>query len=402
MLRKDLKGLKEVKLKNSLTCILIPYTDKVSSVVMLYNAGSSDDKSGKTGTAHLLEHLMFNGTKHYAPFSYYIDSFGGYDNAFTDKDITVYHTVIPSNRLYDALLLEADRMVNLSFNGFKQEKSVIYEEYFMGENEEDDALWNELFAHLFLDNSYSHPVIGWESDIRNIELDDIKEFYDRFYTPENCILTIVSDIDADEILKFVEKTFGGISKTGTPNRRKYTSETYQRFTDIVLRKKNSGNRFIIGWRLPFKDIKFNMILNFFSRGLDLERSSPLWALVEDGYMELFNIRIYEYKIANVLAVIGECSPGKSPPVDRIVDIVENFQPNENLINRLKKMFISEIIISFDEAENIGINTALNYALFKELPNLNDLLNIINNINADDFQKIPEILKDSPKVSVRYA
>ncbi len=402
MLKKDLKGLKKVGLSNGFEVIIVPYPEDVSSVVVVYRNGSSSEDYNKTGVAHLLEHLMFNGTRNFGPFSEYIDSFGGYDNAFTDKDITVYHSVIPSDKLYQVMLLEADRMENLLFNGFENEKRVIYEEYFMSEYEEDEDLWTEVFSHLMPENPYSHPVIGWESDIRNLSVEDIKNFYEKFYTPDNSFAVIVSNVPYEKIVEYSNLSFGKVSKKGAKPLLRYTNLPYKYSAEIIIKSRHPKNRFIVAWRLPFVNLKFNLIFNIFSRILDLERSSPLWKLVEDGDIDIFNARIYEYRIANILAIVGEGNIGKFPPFEKIRDIVENFKPESRVVERVKRMLKSEVVISFDEAENVGINTALNYLFFGKLMTLEDILQEIDGIKAEDFDILSSVIRGSPMVCAGYS
>jgi predicted Zn-dependent peptidase len=398
MLWKSSKSLEKFKLKNGVEVIHLKYPEMVSALAVVYNVGSANEGIGKTGSAHLLEHLMFNGTKNFAPFSLYIDSFGGSDNAFTDKDITVYHSVFPAEKLGDVLRLEADRMENLDFSGFDVEKEVILNEYFMSEDE-DDELWTETFAHLMPESSYSHPVIGWEWDIRNLELEDVREFYERFYSIENVFLVILSPFETREIYNILDETFGRVEKRGEKADFRITELNQNHKVEVFLKGRNLPKRFIISWRLPRKDLRFNVSLNIFSRILDLDRTSPLWSLVEDGEIEEYAVRLYEYKVGNVFCVIGEYDTERSPNFERIYKIVENFEAKEEVFLRVKKMLKSEILNSFDEAENLAINYALNYSLFNFLGGLEDLVRVVDEVEMGDVLEIPKILRNSLRVLV---
>jgi hypothetical protein len=158
-------------------------------------------------------------------------------------------------------------------------------------------------------------------------------------------------------------------------------------------------RFIISWRLPRKDLRFNVSLNIFSRILDLDRTSPLWSLVEDGEVEEYAVRLYEYKVGNVLCVIGEYDAERSPNFERIYKIVENFEAKEEVFLRVKKMLKSEILNSFDEAENLAINYALNYSLFNFFGGLEDLVRVVDEVEMGDVLEVPKILGNSLRVLV---
>ncbi len=394
MFWKSSKNLEKFKLRNQIEVIHVRYPENISALAVVYNVGSANEEMGKTGVAHLLEHLMFNGTKNFHPFSLYIDSFGGSDNAFTDRDITVYHSVFPADKVEEVLKLEADRMENLSFAGFEVEKEIILNEYF---EDYDDELWIETFAHLMPEGPYSHPVIGWEWDIRRLKLEDVKEFYDKFYTLENVFLVILTPFEFSQIYEALEKTFGSIDKRGKRADFRITEFNQESKVEIYLKRTNLPKRFVISWRLPRRDLKFNVALNIFSRILDLDRTSPLWSLVEDGELEEYTVRLYEYRIGNVLCVIGEYDI--TPKFEKIYRIVENFEPNEIIFERVKRMLKAEILNSFDEAENTAINFALNYSLFNFLGSPEDIISVVEDVKLDDVLGIPKILERSLRVLV---
>ena len=399
MFWKSSKNLEKFKLRNQIEVIHINYPEMVGALAVVYNVGSANEDIGKTGCAHLLEHIMFNGTKNFGPFSLYIDSFGGYDNAFTDKDITVYHSVFPAEKLGEVLRLEADRMENLDFAGFDVEKDVILSEYFMGEDDEDEDIWRETFAHLMPESSYSHPIIGWEWDIRNLKLEDVKEFYEKFYTVENVFLVVLSPFEVSEIYGILEETFGNVNKSGKKANFGITEFYQNHKIEIFLSFRNLPKRFVISWRVPRRDLKFNIALNIFSRILDLDRTSPLWRFVEEGELEEYTVRLYEYKVGNVLCVIGEYDKERVPNFYKIYETVENFEPDKGVFERVKKMMKCEILNSFDEAESIVINYALSYSLFNFVGNLEDLVKVVEEVKMEDVLEIPKMLRNSLRVLV---
>lgn len=190
-------------------------------VMLWYKVGSVDEPHGRSGIAHLFEHLMFNGTKTVGPgeFMRRITDVGGENNAFTSWDYTAYHELIAKEHLDMVLGLEADRMVNLNLTDpaiAKEIKVVLEERRKRTENDPESRLGDAMFAALFPGHPYSIPVIGWESEISASSFDDIRAFYKKWYGPDNAILVISGDVDAAEILPLVRKHFGGLRPVNPP------------------------------------------------------------------------------------------------------------------------------------------------------------------------------------------
>ncbi len=166
-----------------------------------YRAGSMDEVSGTTGVAHVLEHMMFKGTQKVprGEFSRIIARAGGRDNAFTSRDHTAYHQQLHKSKLALALELEADRMVNLQFSveEFAREMKVIMEERRMRTDDDPHAQLSELMmATVYAVHPYRTPVIGWMSDLENMRLADARDWYEKWYAPNNATLVVGGDVGA--------------------------------------------------------------------------------------------------------------------------------------------------------------------------------------------------------------
>lgn len=189
------------------------HSNPLVSVQVWYRVGSRNEHEGITGISHLLEHMMFKGTEKYGPeeFSQVIQRMGGTDNAFTAEDMTAYFSEVPSSQLEKVLELEADRMQYAVFREFEEEKDVVMEERrWRTENSPWGLFFEELGATAIKAHPYRNPVIGWMSDIKNITLEDIKRYYESYYSPKNAILVIVGDVEPDSAIKLAEKYFGEI------------------------------------------------------------------------------------------------------------------------------------------------------------------------------------------------
>lgn len=182
-----------------------------------YNAGSVYEQVGKTGLSHLLEHMMFKGTKKYGPseLSKTVKRAGGIENAGTMKDFAFYYQKLAPDRLDISIELEADRMRNLIMDPEEtlSERDVVMEERRMRyEDDPQNLVYEEVTAAAFKNHPYRWPVIGWMPDLRSITRDDLWEYYRTRYIPNNALIVVAGDIDVKAVMKKIKKEFGPIPK----------------------------------------------------------------------------------------------------------------------------------------------------------------------------------------------
>ena len=180
-----------------------------------YRIGASYEQEGKTGISHVLEHMMFKGTEKHAAgeFSKIMAANGARENAFTSTDFTGYYQLLEKSRLPVSFELEADRMRNLSMKeeDFQKERQVVIEERRMRTEDKPTALTYEVFkATAFQTSPYQNPVIGWMSDIENLQLEDLQQWYTRWYAPNNAIVVVVGDVVAQDVLSLAKTHFGDL------------------------------------------------------------------------------------------------------------------------------------------------------------------------------------------------
>lgn len=192
----------------------------VAVAMIWYNVGSADEPGGLTGISHALEHIMFKGTpKHpLGVFSKTIAGIGGQENAFTSNDYTAYFEKIATQHLPTSLALEADRMQHLLLDEseFQKEIKVIQEERRMRTDDNPQSLTFERYlaaAHLI--SPYHHPVIGWMDDIKHLKVSDLRQWYQRFYAPNNATLVVVGDVEPAQVYTLAKQYFGAIPKSET-------------------------------------------------------------------------------------------------------------------------------------------------------------------------------------------
>jgi predicted Zn-dependent peptidase len=206
---------KKFILKNGLT--LLTHRDKSSPIAVinvLYKVGARNENPEKTGFAHLFEHLMFSGSKNVKSFDGELQVAGGENNAFTCNDYTNYYMTLPKENIETALWIESDRMIypNITRQNIDTQRSVVIEEFNQHYlNQPYGDVWLLLRPLAYKVHPYRWATIGKSIEhIKNATLDDVKCFFDSYYSPSNAIISIVADIEHEKIYELVEKWFGEI------------------------------------------------------------------------------------------------------------------------------------------------------------------------------------------------
>src|SRR5215467_5018551 len=210
------------------------------AIQVWYHVGSKDDPDHRSGFAHLFEHIMFKSTKNMKSemMDRLTEDVGGFNNAFTNDDVTVYFEVVPSNYLETLIWAEADRLSGLNVDdaNFKSERDVVKEEY---RQSVDAPPYGRLFyllqAKSFVEHPYKRPTIGSIADLDSSSLQDVQEFHSTYYRPDNATLIVVGDFDQKQLDAWVDKYFGGIPKPNLPLPR----------VSVVEPPRPSGQRFMV-------------------------------------------------------------------------------------------------------------------------------------------------------------
>ena len=212
----DLFKAQEFTLENGLHCVVIEnHKAPIVKQTVLYKVGSVDEEKGKGGSAHLLEHLMFRGTKYAkdGEFNRVMEKYGVADNAYTSHDVTGYYQFADVSKLEILLAYEADRMANLNFDekAFEAERKIVYQERMQRvENSPTSPFYERSDAILWGNNPHGQPVTGLPEEIMALKSEDIMDFYHKYYTPSNALLILSGDITAKEARPLVEKYYGKI------------------------------------------------------------------------------------------------------------------------------------------------------------------------------------------------
>lgn len=245
-------------LENGLEVVVIP--DRRAPIVthmVWYKVGSADDPQGKSGIAHFLEHLMFKGTERHpaGEMDRVIAEIGGYTNAFTTSDVTVYHQTVPPEFLPQMMDFEADRMRGLVLDEaiIGAERDVVLEERGQRIEASPDALLGEeTTATLYQNHPYRIPTIGWQHEIEQLNRTDALAFYDRYYAPNNAVLVVAGDVEADAVRALAEETYGQVPRgPDLPQRQRPTEPRHDTARTVTLSDARVGvPSFARGWVTP--------------------------------------------------------------------------------------------------------------------------------------------------------
>ncbi len=220
-----------------------------------YRIGSMDEVDGTSGVAHVLEHMMFKGTKRLKPgqFSKLVAEAGGRDNAFTSLDYTAYFQQVPKARLSEMMSLEADRMANLIVDPAefgKEIKVVMEERRLRTEDNPQSKVHEQLMASVFQTHPYRRPVIGWMSDLENMTAEDAKDWYRRWYAPNNAYVIVVGDVDKDEVFRLAEKHYGVIKRRALPARKVQTEPEQTGVKRVVVKAPAKLPYLAMAYKMP--------------------------------------------------------------------------------------------------------------------------------------------------------
>jgi zinc protease len=283
----------EKLLNNGLKVILLEnHKAPVVTFQVWYRVGSRNERWGKTGLSHMLEHMMFKGTKKVGPeeFSRIIQENGGNDNAFTSNDYTAYFENISSDRVQVPIKLESDRMQNLVLRekDFGTERMVVMEERRLRTDDDPQSyLGEQLNAAAFQISPYHWPIIGWMEDIKRFSLEDVKDYHRTYYNPSNSFLVVVGDFKKEALLPEIEKYFGSVPRGTPPDQKRDKDGPQLGERKIFVKKEAQLPYLLMGYHVPNLTSPDGYVLEVIAQILSGGKSSRLYKeLVHDKQLVL--------------------------------------------------------------------------------------------------------------------
>jgi len=393
-----------VILQNGLRALFAENHDApVVSVEVWYHVGSKDELPGKTGFAHLFEHLMFEGTKNLAPeeFSDYVVRSGGLDNAYTTEDATVFWETTPSSYLPVSLWLEADRMRNLQITEqvFKTEREVVKEERRERfDNQPYGTVIETLYEHAFNAHPYRHMTIGSMEDVDRASLDDIRDFYNTYYVPNNVTLVVVGDFDRAQAQALVEKYFGPLAPGAQPlgrDARKIPVEPPQTAKRVVKVTQNAAlPAFVEGYHMPADGLPDAYPLRLAAKILSEGESSRIYRrLVYEKQIAVQAVSTGNFtEDPNLFFVFAVMNQGHTPAegeteVEAELERLKSEMVPPQELEKAKNQILRDFILSRQSDESRGEELGYAAVILKD-PNLLDAeLDRFLAVTPEDIQRV---------------
>lgn len=394
---------------------VIVHQDKSTPLVamnIIYKVGSRDENPYKTGFAHLFEHLMFGGSVNIPKYDNPLQNAGGENNAFTNNDFTNYYLTIPKNNIETAFWLESDRMLSLAFSekSLEVQQQVVIEEFKQNYlNQPYGDIYLLLKPLAFKKHPYQWNTIGKDiSHIENANMDDVKQFYNKFYNPNNAILSIAGNVISDEIFKLAEKWFGGIEE-GDEIIRNYPEEPQQLVNRELIAERNVPQTAIyFAWHMDKRNSKGFYACDLISDILSNGNSSRLFSrLVKDRKMfSELNAFVSGDMDKGLFIVSGKLINGFTPTdaenaIDEQLNDLISIQVSDLELEKVKNKIESNLIFSRLSV----LNKAMNLAYYEMLESASLLENEKEKYAAvtkeDIQQKAKEIFAKGKKNKLVY-
>jgi predicted Zn-dependent peptidase len=406
-----------VKLDNGLNAVIVEsHEAPVIDVQVWYHVGSKNEVAGRTGFAHLFEHLMFDGTKNVdsGSLSNYIVSSGGTDNAYTTEDATVFWETVPSNMLPVVLWLEADRMRNLDINEkvFNNERQVVEEERRLRfDNPPYGTVVENLYDHAYTVHPYRHMTIGSLEDLNQARIEDIQNFYDTYYVPGNATLVVVGDIDWHEAAVEIQKYFGPVNAgNGKPAVSIPQEPPQTRERVVKMHSEVALPAFVEGYHMPADGTPDAYPLRLASKILSDGESSRIYTRL-----------IYDKQIAvqaessgnftedpNLFFVFAVLNAGHTPPegeaqVNAELDRLKTELVSPADLAKAKNQMLRDFILTRQTAQSKADELGYAAVVLKDPELLNTELQRFLDVTSEDIQRVARkyFVKDNRTVVEVY-
>jgi zinc protease len=410
-----------ISLPNGLTVALSPdHSTPIVHVEVWYHVGSKDEKPGRTGFAHLFEHMMFKGSKNVDPEEHasMLASIGGQTNAYTNDDATVFWQTVPSQYLPLVLWLEADRMATLRIDKatFENEREVVKEERRLRVDNPPFGRLSEILYDTFYSVSpYKHTTIGSMRDLDAASVEDVRDFHNLFYVPANATIAIVGDFDMAQAKELVNRYFARVPKAERAIPREYPRE----------QPSTSERRVTVNesWPLPAVIVAYPITFDGHPDSYPLHLTSKI--LSDGDSSRIYQSLVYEKQIAlsafgggniieepNLFFAVALVAPGRThDEVEKALvaefDKLRNAPISERELQRAKNQFFRDYIVDRESVRGKASQLAHAIVIHEDVTTADGEVEIFTDMKVSDLQRVaktyftPEsrlVLKILPKGS----
>jgi zinc protease len=405
-------NVREFLLHNGLKVLLLEdHKSPAVTFQVWYRVGSRNEKDGKSGLAHFLEHMMFKGTPKTEPeeYSRIIAKNGGRSNAFTTTDVTVYFATMSREKIGIELELEAERMTQalLSEKYFEPEKKVIQEERRLRtEDNPVSALAEVANAVAYTVHPYRRPVIGWMDDIQNLTRQDMVEFYRQYYLPNNAFIVVVGDFSAEQLMPKIKAAYGKIPRGPEPPKLRVQEPTQTGERRVVFKKEAELPFLLMFYHAPNLKHPDTFALDLLTVVLAGGRSSRLY---HDLVYQKRLTRGIDADYSSVsmdpsgVSISAQLMPGKEPAevereIDRALGSLKSDLITERELQKAKNQIEASFIFSqdsvFGQAMKIGY-----YEATGDWRRMDSYLDGIRNVTREDIRRVAQQFFDQDRRTV---
>ena len=385
-------------LENGLQIVAIPMKNgsDVITTDIIYKVGSRNEIMGKSGIAHMLEHMNFKSTKNLkaGEFDRIVKGFGGVNNASTGFDFTHYFIKSSSENIGKSLKLFAELMENLKLSDkeFQPERKVVMEERrWRTDNSPTGYLYFRLFNNAFTYHPYHWTPIGFKDDIKNWSIKDIRDFHKKYYRPNNAIVIVAGDIKADTVFKDATKYFAHIKNSKVNIQKNHQIEPVQDGAKTVEIKKESEVEMVaIAYKIPAFDDPDQVALSALSELLSSGKSSKLQALLVDKKKMVNQVYAYnmEEKDPSIFLFLAVCNPGvKAEDVQSeilgLIKRVKDGDISDKEVEKVKTNTKSDFIFSMESSSSLA-NLFGSYFARGDIKPLEEYESRINKLTKEDI------------------
>lgn len=393
----------EQVLENGLQVVVVPLDNKSSviEVDVIYKVGSRNEIKGKSGIAHMLEHLNFKSTKNLraGEFDEIVKSFGGVDNAYTSFDYTKYYIRTTNKNLDKSLELFSEVMQNLTLvdSEFQPERDVVFQErLWRTDNNPIGFLYFKFFNTAFQTHPYHWTPIGFKDDILSWKLEDIVDFHKLYYQPQNAIVLVTGDIQPEDVFANVKKYFSSIKNTTDSVPQVVPQEPKQiKERNIVIEKESEVDYLAMGYKIPDFAHKDQVALSAISKILSGGKSSLFASDLVDKKQLASSISAYnmELKDDGIFFIMALATPGVNANTlkEEIVAILERIKKGQIESSELEKVKIdtkAAFVYGFENAAS----TARVFGDYLAKGDLAPLFSFEEDIKALDIQEIARVAR----------
>ncbi len=371
------------------------------AVNLLYDVGSRDENPTRTGFAHLFEHLMFAGSANVPDFDQPIQHAGGENNAFTNNDMTNFYASVPAENLETLLWIESDRMLALSINArtFNVQRKVVVEEFKETTlNEPYGDMWHLMSEMVYKVHPYRWPVIGLEpKHIEEANLTEVKDFYKKFYVPNNAILVVAGNLEkcggTEGVIQRIENWFGNIPKGAVPLRELPTEPRQTSSIGKVVESNVPLEALYIAFRSPARRDDDYYAVDLLTDVLSNGSSSRFYRRLLKEQRLFSEIDCFQMGNIDPSVVVIEGKPSEGTSLEKAeaaiweeLELLKNDLIAENELQKLKNRIESQQAFGDAGALNKAMNLAY-YELLGDANLINTEINNYNKVSAQDIQRV---------------